>query len=302
MLLSDEQKLSFLSNISNKLYETHGITSYDYELFNLIKREENNSYEINLVKKIGEENNANEDKIENRITKDKIKTNIEKIINYIKDKKDYEFISDFFITESIPPSINNDNIIINNKKSGNIEFDEISDDFLNYFSGNNLSDINSIVEFNKKIKQNKNSELDEQLDLNLINTKKTISKENLILDDIKKRELFNKKKSDEDNLNNKEMEQEMEEEINRQIFGYTRKMKESARNFGAQMKKDNKVLSGIENLQDVAQDKTLKGVSRLKKFNYSLKLGLCQTIIYLMTAFGLFFVTLLIIRIFPKLS
>ena len=153
MLLSDDQKLSFLSNISNKLSESHNISSYEYELFNLIKREEKNSFEINFAKKIGEENNSNEEKIENRITKEKIKTNIEKIISYIKNKKDYEFISDFFITESTQSPILEENIIINNKDSGNIKFDEINEDFLNNFSKSNLSDINSIIEFNKKIKK-----------------------------------------------------------------------------------------------------------------------------------------------------
>ena len=272
MFLSEDQKLSLLSNISNKLYETHSISSYEYELFNLIKREENNSYEVNLVKKIGEENSSNEEKIENRITKDKIKTNIEKIMSYIKDKKDFEFISDFFITESNPHLI--DNVLeIKNEKSGGFEFEEIDDDFLNYFSKNNLSDINSIMEFNKKIKQNKFSELDEQLDLTLINTKKIRSKEDLILDDIKKSEIFNKKKDNDDNINNKEeMEKEMEEEINREIFGYTKKMKESARNVGVQLKKDNKVLYGIENLQDVVGEKAKKEFSSFSvlKFVYFL--------------------------------
>jgi hypothetical protein len=241
MLLSDDQKLSFLTKISNKLYESHNISSYEYELFNLIKREEKNSFEINFAKKIGEENNSNEEKIENRLTKDKIKTNIEKIISYIKDKKDYEFISDFFITESTEPSFNEDNLIINNQNSGNLELDEINEDFLNNFSQSNLSDINSIIEFNKKIKKNNISELDEQFDLSLINTKKKASKEDLILDDIKKSESFRRIKSNE---NSKEMmDEEMKEEITRQIFGFTKKMKESAKSFGAQFKRDNQTLS-----------------------------------------------------------
>ena len=299
MLLSDDQKLSFLTKISNKLYESHNISSYEYELFNLIKREEKNSFEINFAKKIGEENNSNEEKIENRLTKDKIKTNIEKIISYIKDKKDYEFISDFFITESTEPSFNDDNLIINNQNSGNLELDEINEDFLNNFSQSNLSDINSIIEFNKKIKKNIISELDEQFDLSLINTKKKASKEDLILDDIKKSESFRRIKSNE---NSKEMmDEEMKEEITRQIFGFTKKMKESAKSFGAQFKRDNQTLSKIENLQDVVHDKTTKEVSRLKEFNYSIKLGPCKLIMMNMMVFGTFFATLLVIKIFPKL-
>ena len=304
MLLSDDQKLSFLSNISNKLSESHNISSYEYELFNLIKREEKNSFEINFAKKIGEENNSNEEKIENRMTKEKIKTNIEKIISYIKDKKDYEFISDFFITESTQSPILEENIIvINNKNSGNIELDEINEDFLNNFSKSNLSDINSIIEFNKKIKKNNISELDEQFDLNLINTKKKTSKEDLILDDIKKSESFKRTKSGENNLKNKEAtEEETKEEITRQIFGFTRRMKESARSSGAQLKKDNRASSEIENSQDVVQDKTTKEASRLNEFNYSIKLGPRKLITMNTMVFGTFFATLLIIKIFPKLA
>ena len=248
MFLSGEQKLSFLTKISSKLNELHGISSYEYELFNLIKQDENNSLEINGIKKVGEENSANEEKIENRITKEKIKTNIEKIMSYIKDKKDYEFISDFFITES-ESKINNEKETINNKNN-NFEFEEITDEFLNSFSKTNLTDINSINEFNKKIKGKKISEISEKTLLDLSNAKKYSSakfnEQDLFLNDIKKSQNF-KKKNNEENFKSKEsMDKEMEEEINRQIFGYTKKMKESARNFGVQFKKDNKVLSNTE--------------------------------------------------------
>lgn len=300
MLLSDEKKLSLLTNIINRLQESQGISLYEYELFNQIKIDQNNSVEINYVKKIGEENSSNEEKIENRLTKEKIKANIEKILSHIKDKKDYEFISDFFITESTP-SMNEENMIINNQ-NGSTEFDEINEEFLNTFSKSNLKDINSIIEFNKKIKQKKISEIDELAELKIINTKKKSSKEELFLDDIKKSQEFNKKKSNEEKLSTKEsMDQEMEEEINRQIFGYTKKMKESARNFGVQLRKDNKILSNIENIQDVANEKTIKENKRLKEFNSSIRIGFCKLIMMVMTVFGSFFATLIVIKIFPKL-
>ena len=300
MLLSDEKKLSLLTNILNRLQESQGISLYEYELFNQIKIDQNNSVEINYVKKIGEENSSNEEKIENRLTKEKIKANIEKILSHIKDKKDYEFISDFFITESTP-SMNEENMIINNQ-NGSTEFDEINEEFLNTFSKSNLKDINSIIEFNKKIKQKKISEIDELAELKIINTKKKSSKEELFLDDIKKSQEFNKKKSNEEKLSTKEsMDQEMEEEINRQIFGYTKKMKESARNFGVQLRKDNKILSNIENIQDVANEKTIKENKRLKEFNSSIRIGFCKLIMMVMTVFGSFFATLIVIKIFPKL-
>lgn len=304
MFLSGEQKLSFLTKISSKLNELHGISSYEYELFNLIKQDENNSLEINGIKKVGEENSANEEKIENRITKEKIKTNIEKIMSYIKDKKDYEFISDFFITES-ESKINNDNDIIKNKNY-NFEFEEITDEFLNSFSKTNLSDINAINEFNKKIKGKKISEISDKTLLDLSKVKKYSSskfnEQNLFLNDIKKTQNF-KKKNNEENFKSKEsMDKEMEEEINRQIFGYTKKMKESARNFGVQFKKDNKVLSNIEDLQEKVNEKTTKEVSRLKEFNYSIRFSFCKLVLYVMIVFCTFFSTLFVIKIFPKLA
>ena len=94
----------------------------------------------------------------------------------------------------------------------------------------------------------------------------------------------------------------MEEEINRQIFGYTKKMKESARNFGVQFKKDNKVLSEIEDLQEKVNDKTTKEVGRLKEFNYSIRLGFCKLVMLNMIVFGTFFATIFIIKVFPKLA
>ncbi len=312
MFLSDDLKLSFLSKISTKLSELHGISSYEYEIFNLIKSDEKNYLEINGVKKIGEENNANEARIENRITKEKIKTNIEKIISYIKDKKDFEFISDFFITES-STNLNNekDNEIINNiNNDNNREKDEITDDFLNSLGKTNLTDINSINELNKKLKGKKSSEINEQSLLNLNNIKKKyssssfngMSEQELFLNDIKKAQ-NSKKNNNEENLKSKEeMDKEMEEEINRQIFGYTKKMKESARNFGAQLKKDNQTLNKIENLQDKVNAKTTKEVKRLEEFNYSIKMGFCKLTLLILTVLGLFFTTFFIMKIFPKLA
>ena len=61
----------------------------------------------------------------------------------------------------------------------------------------------------------------------------------------------NKKENKHINSNNKnknskniiQTEKEIEEEINNQIFGYTKRMKESAKFFGAELKKSNKQLA-----------------------------------------------------------
>ena len=166
-MLNDEQKLEFLSKINNKLTEFHGITSYEFELLNKIKLEQGNKdlidYSINGNKKVGEENNSNEKNIEKKIIQDKIKANIESILSFIKDKKEYEFITDFFINEYQNTSGN----IINHKESNlsqnsinsNLnDFENINEDFLTLFSNANLTDINSITKFNEEI--NKNKKLD----------------------------------------------------------------------------------------------------------------------------------------------
>lgn len=305
MFLSDEQKLSFLIKISNKLQEVHCISSYEYELFNLIKQDQNISYEINGIKKIGEENNANEEKIENRITKEKIKSFIEKIISYIKDKKDYEFISDFFITESTSIKDNDNNNIIINNKNNNFEFEDINDDFLKCFSKSHLTNINSIIEFNKKLKGNKFLENDDDsiLNLNLKKYRTSPLKENLFLDDIKKSENFNKKRKKEENLKPKKtIDEEMEEEMCGLIFGFTKRMKQNAKHMGEQFRKNNKELSEIESIQNEGVDITDKTVKKLKSFNISMKFGFCKLLKMSIKAIIGFFGALAIIKIFPKLA
>ena len=324
-MLSDEEKLSFLSKISSKLLELHGITTYEYELLKEIKIDQSNErkdsidYSLDNPKKVGEENNSNEQKIENKLIQEKIKTNLEKIYSYIKDKKEYEFITDYFITE-FDPSIstnfiqkNSQSDIINHKESNLSEnginnfddFDNINEEFLIMLSKANLQDINSITKFNEGINKNYKSKSGEIPNLS-INKKKSsgLKEEDIFLPEMKKAQSYNINKINTDiGLKSKEeMDKELEEEINRQIFGYTRKMKESAKNFGVQLKKDNQTLNKIESLQDKVNDKTTKQVKRLQEFNYSIKLGFCKLMFLMFTVFGTFIGTMFVIKIFPKLA
>ena len=98
-MLNDEEKLSFLSKISSKLLELHGITTYEYELLKEIKIDQSNERKDSIDYSL---DNSNEQKIENKLIQEKIITNLEKIYSYIKDKKEYEFITDYFITEFDP--------------------------------------------------------------------------------------------------------------------------------------------------------------------------------------------------------
>ena len=301
-MLKEDKKLLILSNIRYKLSESKGITLYEYELLNQIKSEQKN--DINdYNQKDGQENNSNEQKIENRINQEKIKLNIEKILSYIKDKKEYEFISDYFINE-----VDNSNSIINNSKDIKIEKNEINDinnldiineEYLSLLSKENFSEIGSIIKFNEKFNKEKSDKLLPSLSFNP--KKNIIKEEDILLPHIEKAKSFSSSKN-EDMPSKEEMDKELEEEINRQIFGYTKRMKESAKNFGVQLRKDNQTLNKIESLQDKVNDKTQTQVKRLKEFNYSLKIGFCKLLFLMLSVFGTFILTLFIIKIFPKLA
>ncbi len=335
-MINDDQKLEILTNIYSKLVERHAITSYEYEIFQQIKQEQNDidntlneNNNNNNYKKVGQDNNLNEELISNRLNKEKIKANIEKILSLIKDKKEYEFISDFFISEFDPmlstnflkkvstaesnpfnhkeSNISNNSII--SDFNNNIDIDEsdnINEDFLKMLTKVSLTDINSIKKLNEEMNKNYKSKNSDISNISSFNIKKNniIKEEDIFLPEVKKAKSYNSHKN---NINNgleskEEMDKELEEEINRQIFGYTKKMKESARNFGAQLKKDNQTLNKIENLQDKVNAKTTKEVKRLEEFNYSIKMGFCKLTLLILTVLGLFFTTFFIMKIFPKLA
>ena len=328
-MLNEQQKATFLSNIYTKLIENHAITSYEYEIFKQIKIDQNDIEKYstdswtNNYKKVGQENNLNEEKMGYKINQEKIKINIEKILSYINDKKEYEFISDYFISE-FEPSINTNFIqkksssnTIDHKESGlsensidnNIfDFDNINENLLNILSKQNLTDLHSIKIFSEEINKNNKTKSSEISNLPSFNNKKSsgLKEEDLFLPEMKKAKIYNNKiKNNNSNSgfeSKEEMDKEFEEEINRQIFGYTKKMKESARNFGAQLKKDNQTLNKIEDLQDAVNDKTKKQTKRLEEFNYSIKIGFCQLMILIFTVIGAFIGTMFIIKIFPKLA
>jgi hypothetical protein len=321
-MLNDEEKLSFLSQICNKLSEEHGITSYEYALLNKIKIDQSNNiedadYSKNNSLKMGGENNSNDKIIEDRLIHEKIKTNIEKILAYINDKKEYEFIKDYFINEydnTISTNFiqkDSSNEIMNKQDSenniNNFNFndsDNINDEFLTLLSKEDLKDINSISKLSQKLNKNNKSKSIELPNLSFTSKKSSSFKEDdIFLPAIKKGKNKNKNNDKDFGLESKEeMDREMEIEINRQIFGFTKQMKESAKHFGAQLRKDNQTLNKIENLQDKVDMKTKKQVKRLEDFNFSKSIGFCKLIFMFLTVFGSFFGTMFIIKILPKLA
>jgi len=321
-MLNDEEKLTFLSKICNKLSEEHGITSYEYALLNKIKIDQGNNLEDednsnNNSLKLGGENNSSDKIIEDRLIQEKIKTNIEKILAYINGKKEYEFIKDYFINEydnSISTNFiqkDSSNEIMNNQDSenniNNINFndsDNINDEFLTLLSKENLNDINSISKLSQKLSTNNKSKSIELPNLSFTSKKySSFKEEDIFLPAIKKAKNKNKGDNNDFGLESKEeMDREMEIEINRQIFGFTKKMKESAKNFGAQLRKDNQTLNKIENLQDKVDMKTKKQVKRLEDFNFSKSIGFCKLMFMLLSVFGSFIPLMFLIKVLPKLA
>ena len=321
-MLNDEEKLTFLSKICNKLSEEHGITSYEYALLNKIKIDQGNNLEDednsnNNSLRLGGENNSSDKIIEDRLIQEKIKTNIEKILAYINGKKEYEFIKDYFINEydnSISTNFiqkDSSNEIMNNQDSenniNNINFndsDNINDEFLTLLSKENLNDINSISKLSQKLSTNNKSKSIELPNLSFTSKKNSSFKEeDIFLPAIKKAKNKNKGDNNDFGLESKEeMDREMEIEINRQIFGFTKKMKESAKNFGAQLRKDNQTLNKIENLQDKVDMKTKKQVKRLEDFNFSKSIGFCKLMFMLLSVFGSFIPLMFLIKVLPKLA
>ena len=321
-MLNDEEKLSFLSKICNKLSEEHGITSYEYALLNKIKIDQGNNmededYSKSNSLKMGGENNSNDKIIEDRLIHEKIKTNIEKILAYINDKKEYEFIKDYFINEhdnSISTNFiqkDSSHEIMNKQDSenniNNFNFndsDNINDEFLTLLSKEDLNDINSISKLSQKLNKNNKSKSIELPNLSFTSKKSSsLKEEDIFLPAIKKDKNKNKNSNNDFGIESKEeMDREMEIEINRQIFGYTKKMKESAKHFGAQLRKDNQTLNKIENLQDKVDMKTKKQVKRLEDLNFAKSIGFCELMFMLLSVFGSFFGTMFVIKIFPKLA
>ena len=242
---------------------------------------------------------------------------MKKILAYINDKKEYEFIKDYFINEydnSISTNFiqkDSSNEIMNSQDSenniNNINFndsDNINDEFLTLLSKENLNDINSISKLSQKLSTNNKSKSIELPNLSFTSKKNSSFKEeDIFLPAIKKAKNKNKGDNNDFGLESKEeMDREMEIEINRQIFGFTKKMKESAKNFGAQLRKDNQTLNKIENLQDKVDMKTKKQVKRLEDFNFSKSIGFCKLMFMLLSVFGSFIPLMFLIKVLPKLA
>lgn len=276
--MNNDNILSFLESLSYKLNDTHLITLLEYEKFNKIK----NEWSDRLLE-LQEENNI---KIEDKLLNEKIKVLLEKIKVITSNKKEYEFISNYFLNEN--EKIRDISTIENSfKQDENLE--EINENNIGDYSNLNLysfKNIKDIIENNKVNLSNKELPKQKKSKYELPSLKKN------------KREKsnYNSKKD------NEEIEKEMEEELNNQIFKYTKMMKISAKNFGHQLVKDNQILQQIENIQTKDMDKTRTQNQRLQEFNSLITLGFFKKLLMIIVVITTFIFTLLTMRIFPRLA
>ena len=280
----NEYIISFLETLNYKLNDTHFISLLEYEKFNKIKNE--------WREKI-EEKEENKNNMENKLSNEKIKILLEKIKTYTSNKKEYEFISNYFLNENDKiRDISSSEILLKEDNDTNEEINENNiDNYIN-LSLLTFKDINNTLENNNNISSK-------------IIPKQTKSKKSYELPSLK-----NKNKNDNknnQNINNtgkdkEEIEKEMEEELNNQIFKYTKMMKISAKNFGNQLIQDNKILGQIENLQNKDIIKTRNENQRLQEFNSLISLGFFKKLLMIIVVIITFIFTLLIMRIFPRLA
>lgn len=276
--MNNDNIASFLESLSYKLNDTHLITLLEYEKFNKIK----NEWSDRLLE-LQEENNI---KIEDKLLNEKIKVLLEKIKVITSNKKEYEFISNYFLNEN--EKIRDISTIENSfKQDENLE--EINENNIGDYSNLNLysfKNIKDIIENNKVNLSNKELPKQKKSKYELPSLKKN------------KREKsnYNSKKD------NEEIEKEMEEELNNQIFKYTKMMKISAKNFGHQLVKDNQFLQQIENIQTKDMDKTRTQNQRLQEFNSLITLGFFKKLLMIIVVITTFIFTLLTMRIFPRLA
>ncbi len=276
--MNNDNIVSFLESLSYKLNDTHLITLLEYEKFNKIK----NEWSDRLLE-LQEENNI---KIEDKLLNEKIKVLLEKIKAITSNKKEYEFISNYFLNEN--EKIRDISTIENSfKQDENLE--EINENNIGDYSNLNLysfKNIKDIIENNKVNLSNKELPKQKKSKYELPSLKKN------------KREKsnYNSKKD------NEEIEKEMEEELNNQIFKYTKMMKISAKNFGHQLVKDNQFLQQIENIQNKDMDKTRTQNKRLQEFNSLITLGFFKKLLMIIVVMITFIFTLLTMRIFPRLA
>ena len=236
---------------------------------------------------------------------EKMRKSIEKIDEIIKGKKEFEFISNYFINENKPIRKNDE---IKKYQEGT----EINEDLIKKIASIKSSDSKKLVDLipllSSQFLRSKMNLSDDEI--KLIKGDLDVGKEEEAIPGPRKAKKSASmpgpkpkiKKSQSVQSSAEDISKEMEEEIKSQILRYTKSMKQNALNFQDQLKKDNVTLSKIEDKQNIDHEKTISQTKRLKEFNYSLSIGFFKLILMFVSVLVTFIFTLLIMRIFPKLA
>ena len=323
-----DDALERLEDITSKIENVKEISLMELNTYNEIKEK---------ISKI--ENNkgsdSNDDNFNIKIKFEKIKVAIEKVKNITKGMKDYEFVSDYFVNENKTNFTSNiifDNTNLNSlqEKSHIINNSKIDEDYIK-----KILSVNFPLDPPSPSSNSTSSTIKDVLPLlspyylkeklfltndEIKNIKMNTTFENMLIEPSSKEEFESKIKnqkeendnifkkyskknnSSSENSSNKEMDKELEADLTQEIFRYTKSMKENAKHFGAQLKKDNTTLNNIEDIQNIDHDKTKTQMKSLKEFNYSLSIGFFKLIFMFILVFVTFAFMLLIMRIFPKFA
>jgi hypothetical protein len=317
--------LDFFTTISNELEQTGFTSLLDFRNYKFYKKS------INY-----QEVDELELELENKLVLEHIKKLDDKIEAFIKNKKEFEYLSDYFVT-STNKNFNfelineegkeeNDEIFLNNFSEEIKEIEQNKIDLNSEFISNVLS-ITSHEFLKNKIKleanqiftikgKQENCEINDNLnisknDINQITYQNTCnlisSSQKNYLDVIpykypstSKRKNLRGSTTHQNELKN-QIDKEVEEEVNEEIFSYAKNMKNYARNFNQILVKDNSKLGKIESVQDISKSKTDKSLKSVKDFNNSATIGFFYLLIMFLIVIATFVMTLLTIRIFPKL-
>lgn len=336
--------LTFYEDVYEKLTNEKVISLIENEKLKFYNKHFNNNLKDNEIN-------------ERNVLLQSIRMTQEKINSLIKDKKEFEYVYDYFIKGQnyniktihkikFDQEENKNNATIENKK----DFEEYEESLKKLkiletipFSINNSTSLNDILQITsesflkdkikleeeefKKIKENEikiNKQLkkEEKLLNNIDNNDKLVINKSNIDKQNKSTSIISPSKSPVENLlltsnpklksnghldasdlkHIQKIEKEMEEEMEKEIFNYTKGMKNYARSFHTTLIQDNKKLTKIEEIQNVEKNKTDNQLDKLTQFSRKLTIGFWRLLLMILIVIVTFIFTLFTIRLFPKLA
>jgi hypothetical protein len=317
--------LQFCEKLLGKLNENGEISLVDNEILKNIKEVISSQNNI-IIQKNNRSNISSADVSlnENAMAVNQIKMTVEKIQNKISGKSEYEYISDYFLNanehdeyENVETQESTLEPDRNKIPSDDINFDlnnlnveskpsQRLCDLLCYTSNKFLKEkIKLDDEEIKILKGEAFPHADETLNISPQPPNKDNNVDLSLPNLRRKKELIptltNKQSANDVKKDMVEFDKEMEEEINNEIFGYTKNMKEHGKAFYEALQRDLKDLNNIEKIQQVDKIKTDEQLRNLNQFNRTLTIGFWRLLLLILIVISTFITTLLVIRIFPRL-